>query len=393
MIFNPPELWYRSPPKVEIKSLPFSDYSVGTLIGNGVFIVRQYDSYGSSTSRIAVSHDEGETWTYVTIKENYRGGLTFQNGFFFALLKKNSNISDNWEYEPISVIARSTDGIHWEESAIPVVGRYVLPIYGNGIYVCLPGGQYKTSTATSAPLLYSNYFLYSYDGLEWKSGGQFPIAHNDTKSRSLYTVFTGTAFVAMNYNSPGEVVRSTDGLNWEYCQIPNAEGRAWLLICGNVLVAENRTTGEFYKSQDDGQTWTLTGSFPILDDSSSQKYGGTFWDGTQLITVRYGNVEGGGNVYSSKDYGATWRLAASPFDGNISYHIRGVFHDGRWVIAADNLDLSGNDSFLVYSDDFENWHSALPSNSLHFYDFAEGNGKMLIADFTKPSKACIVTLN
>lgn len=120
--------------------------------------------------------------------------------------------------------------------------------------------------------------------------------------------------VGSNTTPRGVIYRSTDrGDNWtlEYTHAtdPSIDSVSWYSTSGLDVVnaVAVNAAGGFFRSTDDGNTWSQP------SDTGAIFYGvSAIWDGLDDRVVAIGDLSGAGVAWSSTDFGLTWATIAAP---------------------------------------------------------------------------------
>lgn len=331
---------------------------------------------------------EGKTWRLSTVPNPWRSAFAYGNGNYVAVGGSRN-------------VAVSTDGVHWEEHALPQLepGSEINGIaFGNGRFVALGiHGTLLTSEdgkdwthhpwlqglpvvdyARAALIFHKGRFIYanyhSTDGIQWErqaSGGG-----------STGNIRVGAAGKLMNAN--GNVMVSEDGVNWEMVYPRTSYQWFSSVAFGNNCYVAVGDKGLMARSEGEGNWQMVRGSYSNRGDKV------VFGEGKFL---RYG----GTNVYWSLD-AKHWEEQVTPENfqqvvyGNGKFLARGAswnlyrFEDGEWVAVRGALPGSlyfGGDLFmttqtngtLLFSADTENWREIKVMDRP--FTVAFGNGRYL----------------
>ena len=135
-----------------------------------------------------------------------------------------------------------------------------------------------------------------------------------------------------------KIMRSVDGLNWVYVDIPTnnhpsslfsvaTDGKAKWLAVGGTIDNTNNNLGLIYTSTDDGQTWVFTEqpqfSFYFIATDSKGTWlavGKNFSDNTKTL------------IYKSTDMGQNW-LVVNEINSEFALVTMATNGEGAWVLA------------------------------------------------------------
>lgn len=197
---------------------------------------------------------EKPKWVQTTLPGNapWYTSICYGNSKFVAVSRGNA------------LIAYSTDGINWTESAMPIDADWDSVCYGNGKFVAVAGNTNVSYVAA-----------YSTDGINW-TRVTMP-ANADWAS----VCYGNGKFIAVASNS-SVAAYSTDGINWTQVTMPANAG--WRSVCyGNgkfVTVTDNNSIAAY---STDGINWTQT-ALPASGRWRTICYGGG-----KFVTAIYGN--------------------------------------------------------------------------------------------------------
>jgi hypothetical protein len=190
--------------------------------------------------------------------------------------------------------------------------------------------------------------------------------------------------------SVAKIMRSVDGLNWVYVDIPTnnhpsslfsvaTDGKGkWLAVGGTIDNTDNNV-GLIYTSTDDGQTWVFTeqpqfGFFFIASDSKGTwlAVGKNFSDNTKTL------------IYKSTDMGKNW-LVVNEINGAFVLVTMVTNGEGAWVLTSFNF--VNPSSIIQYStNNGDTWlvtdTSALGSSLTLFQVSTDSKGTWLVVGFS-----------
>lgn len=173
-----------------------------------------------------------ETYTPTNRMTPYAAGLAYHNDIYVLA---TNNTSSNVFY--------STDAKTWTRvSTVKNIGAYCI-FWGADKFVL-------------APATGNNEFFYSYDGMEWLSGGPLP----ETGTNILTGGYVNGLYYLIK-NSGSSIYISDDGITWT--KVTNAQGGYWRGSCiaqGNIVSMSyngSTPTGRNAVVSEDGTEWKL----------------------------------------------------------------------------------------------------------------------------------------
>lgn len=198
----------------------------GIVFGNGVFAI----AANNGTASYVYSSPDGITWTskLINAASSYVTGIAYGNGIFFA-------------GGSISLLAVSYDNCQtFNEVNISNSVNYNISVYGNGTLVSA-----KSGVASATAIQYSNAPLYS----------SFSLASTPTMAvKSL--AFGNGVFVALYTASTSDVVTSPNGITWTNQSAVLPASAAWTSVTfGNGAFLAVASTGTVCATSTDGVTW------------------------------------------------------------------------------------------------------------------------------------------
>jgi hypothetical protein len=302
-------------------SYGFSNGGNDVVVGTP-FIVAVGDSYASSNSQsyIQISVD-GSNWNYalaelsspqVRLRASYANGIYHAIGF-------NSTLGGT------PTIMWSRDGATWSNSVYSGASGTVNPFLGsNGYARGITYGNGKWVTVGYQPENYNWSIINSTDGSNWNATGIVEISLPQVWD----VAFDGTYFHALcaQNTAGGNIVRSTDGINWLNIPTPYASSNFGIDASNGGYIAANTgdtnqiwlvTASNFapsgqmlWYSQDRGDTWNAN---PFFNKGllSRPYWDGAFW----WIGYSQSNASNAPSIYYSAN-GITW---SSNFAGSNSF--------------------------------------------------------------------------
>jgi hypothetical protein len=220
----------------------------------------------------------------------------------------------------------SKDGINWTGLGKTVFGGFVNSVKWNGEIWTAVGG-------------YNNTVGYSYDGLNWVGVGD-PFGSGPTHF-GIDIASNGSEWMAISTN--GTIIKSINGIVWTptVTKPPITFSPFGIAYGGGKWLVFGDGPNQIYYSQDNGNTWTVSGSttFPLYANRGF--YNGSLWVA--------GGASAPSNIFSSD--GIIWKFTA----GSIGLsNTRDVFYNGSiWVAGG-----VGTTASIVWSNDGKNWTDA-----------------------------------
>lgn len=200
-------------------------------------------------------------------------------------------------------------------------------------------------------------------GIEWRdiSAGTLP----DLRYRDVIYVEEKGLFVAVanDVNTAGglEIVRSTDGVNWQGAAVPDV-GYLWRGIAygqGRFVVVHTSTGSNFLVSTD-AENWY---EVPIPANNNWRKI---IYAGGQFVTIGYGGV--GQRIMTSPN-GLDWTLQTTPAD----YAWRDIaYGNGLYVVTGS--DPGGSNDNIMTSPDGVTWTLRTGVKDVEWGAVTYGNG-------------------
>lgn len=304
-----------------------SGYSVGffnggndVVVGNP-FIVAVGDSYASSNSQsyIQISVD-GSNWNYALAElssPQIRLRVSYANGLYHA-------IGSNGSAGGTPTIMWSRDGSTWSNSVYTTGSGHVDPFVGlNGYARGITYGNGKWVAVGNQPNLAKYSIINSTDGSNWQESVTAQLSLNEVWDVGFNGANTFLALCARTTTTSGNILKSTDGVNWLNLPTPFASsnfgidstnggyiagyGSTWLLTASNFAPSGKM----LWRSADNGDTWSAIPSF------NSGLLSRPYWDGA-LWWIGYSesNASNAPSIYYSTDDGITW---SSNFAGSNSF--------------------------------------------------------------------------
>jgi hypothetical protein len=349
-----------------------------------------YDvAYGNSkyilaggSGNISYSTDS-TTWTQTTAVEalgfditNISYSLSANNGSFIATTNNGSYGS----------ILGTYDGIKWYNRSQITNGLYTGNIAYNGSIYVNAGGLYAYTTNGTSHISVSN------NGLDWSYVNSIP-----TTVGFANVIYAASKFVAISTN--GEIVTSTDGINWTLrtSNLPSHNGYYGIGLCYSSIVGKFlATSGTTYATSTDGITWStytgpllpypsvtvdqVTGKFYVASSTQiSSSADGTTWstavghgatvNNSNINTLAANNgivviASSSNAIRYSTNSGTTW--AAAIKTGQSTY-IQSIIYAGNTFAY---IDINGTYGF---STDGNYWYSPVVSQN-SIYSTAYGAG-------------------
>jgi hypothetical protein len=202
----------------------------------------------------------------------------------------------------VTSAARSTDGITWTESTLPVGGA-TSGAYGNSTFVVVRSGTDQSLSST--------------DGITL-SCRSMPAVKNWSK-----VIYVNNKFVAVaNSSATNSVATSTDGITWT--QVTTSSSTRWNKIAhGNNTYVIIPDYGTVAASSTDAITWT-TRTIPYAD----------YWDvefgSDKFVAIPFMTADTGS--YSTD--GITWATMTLP---NAQNWFSIAYGNGVWVAAGEGI--------------------------------------------------------
>lgn len=241
--------------------------------GNGAYIAvnNSNDDYSGMKST------DGINWQPISTADEYWTSIAFGNDVFVATTEYGDvSISENGEtWSSPTYIG---DDSEWTDIA-----------FGQGLFV------------TVADYADDNYIMISRDGIVWEEP---TTSFMSDYSWKCITYGNGT-FVVLG--SGGDLITSTDGMNWAFAENSNISNPVGLSYGDGLFVAiANDDPNEIWYSSD-GETWTKS-SYNPTNSLSSIAYG----YGEFVITASHS--EDGNSLYRSAN-GSDWTAIDNDSDG------------------------------------------------------------------------------
>ncbi|PSK90399.1 T9SS type A sorting domain-containing protein [Taibaiella chishuiensis] len=192
--------------------------------GNGLFVAVST----SGSSKQVMTSPDGVNWTLRnTPVTNNWNCVTFANGIFVAVSPYGL---------PPTQVMTSTDGITWTARSSAAAYYWTAVTYGNGLFVAVSASAVGSKVMTSP------------DAINWTMAN----ASNPSNWNSV--AYGSGTFVAV---ASGNIMRSTDGINWTQYNFPYNSWRNITYSNGRFMaVASYGNPDDRSISSTDGINWT-----------------------------------------------------------------------------------------------------------------------------------------
>lgn len=347
--------------------------------GNGIYVMIYLTG---STGTIAYSTDL-ENWTEKNIGSFIPYRIAYGNGKF-VIICNNSTTT-----------AYSTDGINWtvQTGAMDTNIKCQTLGYENNLFIAA-GGSFGVNT-----------YYTSSDGISWTKRS-FPISRG-----TCYSVKYRNNYWYAVFGEEYRILRSSDGINWN-SYILYTYGTSFTfqeIAYGNGILLVQGQYSEWFKSTDQGKSWTRKEFSTAFNNAASSAYHRLIF-GNGIFSLVHDNT----NKYYSRD-GESWTKISASLSGlianvffanNMFFYLRTATNISYWYTSSDGITLTQrsipftvstqdticygagkyvfwkrNASAAAYSTDGINWTlitvPSFSSSSKNIYQMAYGNGKFL----------------
>lgn len=242
--------------------------------------------------------------------------------------------------------ASAASGETWTSQSIP--GAWNGVAYGNGVFVAVAGDNQNTGN-----------ILRSTDGLNWTT-------HAAPQGTWETVTYGNGVFVAIAYGGTNAVMTSTDGINW---QVRNAPSRSWYGItygAGRFVAVADASSNNIISSVD-GEQWEIATGAPTSSLAEVIYINGLF------LALSYDTTSNRNLVAATSVNGTTW--TSTPNSNDPQGFWEDIAHGGNTLVA-----VGRSGKIAASTDNGATWTVAqLPNNydSRDWRTVTFGDGKFV----------------
>jgi hypothetical protein len=277
----------------------FSSEGTGVAYANGVWV-----AVGYSGNTIAISEDNGNTWTgkssssSSSILSSEGRGVAYGNGLWVAIGGGASNSAN-------SIATSNDNGISWTGLGTNIVGKYGRAVaYGDNTWVAVSTGGANTISTSS-------------NGTTWigKNNNIFTTTSDSTTNGGLSIAYGNGLWIAGGGRVSGSVAvgntlaKSTDGgISWTGLGTSTFTSGVTGVAYGegNTWVAVGHGTNTIAYSTNDGISWTGVGTFIFTTIGRSVIYVKLWTYQGNTYPAMWVATGSGGNTIATSTDGITW---------------------------------------------------------------------------------------
>lgn len=335
-----------------------------------------YAVCGGSSSGIIYTSPDLKVWTQQTLPTNTRGLnlISYEDGKFKAM----GYYSSTGYYYITSV-----DGINWVSEST-TINKNKENLYINDVYVRVYGDVIQISNDNSTwNTIYTldqsqgeklfNALCYFWGYYYFVGTNGIVLRTNDlTNFEYVIPLIDITSFIGLTANenfvfaisgNNNNMYKSADCEHWTSKNIDqnNNDGLFKICVIDNVLIVTSSGYERYYKSSNNGETFTTKTL------GQGQDYLNPYYDGTDLFLV------GITNIYKSTDKGDNFSyLGSITIDGQ-SLMLKSMYlFKGKYYIAGQSV--GGTDFYIVETSDFQTYTKVFQKSNVSSIDTKQTGG-------------------